>query len=143
MTPWNPWQALWDRPHIVFRFDPIARLAGGAIYARRGTRAAIVLDPILSAPERTAWLAHELVHDERGGGCDWPGMPSQWSAVVAREEAQVERIVATRLVPPAELADFVTAQLAAGEAVTVDIVAERFEVAPSVAEAAIQHHTMR
>ena len=138
VTGWNPWQALRSRSHIVFRFDPIAQLAGGAVYARRGERAAIVMDPRLDTVERRAWLAHELVHDERGGGCAWPDMPTQWAAVVAREEAAVERIVARRLIPRTELAAFVATQVDIEGHVTAAAVADRFEVPLALAELALR-----
>jgi hypothetical protein len=96
-----------------------------------------VLDPQLSGAERRASLAHELVHDERGGGCDWPGMPQQWSAVIAGEEARVDRIVAQRLIPRAHLAAYVAARLDADGQVTTADVALAFDVPHELAETAL------
>ncbi len=49
-------------------------------------------------------MAHELVHDERGGGVTAAGMPREWGPVVAREERRVDAEVARRLLPVAERA---------------------------------------
>lgn len=142
MTRWDPWRELRARNHIVFRFHRIAGLAGGAVHARRGDRVAIVVDPRLGPVERRAYLAHELVHDERGGGCDFEGMPPQWLAVVAREEARVERIVAERLVPATELRAFIASRLDTEGAVATADVAIHFEVPDSVAAAAMMALTL-
>lgn len=76
-------------PHIRFELHPVAEHAGGALYARRGDRAVIVIDPAMGRVERRATLAHEFVHDERGGGADTPGAPGTWAAVVAATERQL------------------------------------------------------
>jgi hypothetical protein len=93
-SAWDPWLDLSTRRHIVFELDRIAKIGGGAIYARRGDHAAIVIDPDLSARDQRAALAHELVHDERGGIADHAGAPGTWTAVVRREERTVDAIAA-------------------------------------------------
>src|SRR3954453_10260337 len=94
---WNPWRELRTRRHIVFARRALPDGLRG-VYGRRGDRVAIVVDIELDPDERNAVLAHELVHDERGGGIDAAYMPPGWDAVVAREEDLVEREVARRLV---------------------------------------------
>jgi hypothetical protein len=133
---WDPWNELASRRHIVLAFDPIAKLGGGGVYARRGRRAAIVLDPELSRRDRRAALAHELVHDERGGVVDAPDSPPLWAAVVAREEQRVDKIVATRLVPAAALHAWLARRVTVG-AVSCDEVAEEFDVPDRVAALAL------
>lgn len=83
-------------------------------------------------------LAHELVHDERGGGCDAPGMPTTWDAVVARDEHVVEREVARWLIPFEELLAFIDRRCGAELGVTVWEVAEEFDVPDYVAERALR-----
>jgi hypothetical protein len=82
-------------------------------------------------------LAHELVHDERWGGCDLPGMPSCWQAVVAREERWVNAIVADRLVPADDLAEFCARVADLGIGVTARDVALEFDVTDEVATRAL------
>lgn len=135
---WNPWRALRSRPHIIFRLAALPADTGGAVYWPRGARAAIVIDPALLRRERNAALAHELVHDERGGGADMEGMPTSWSAVVVRDEAAVDREVARRLVPPGELAKFCEALDLLGVGVTAHEVAEHFDVPEIVATEALR-----
>lgn len=134
---WDPWAELATRDHIVIGFDPCARVGGGAVYARRGAFAAIVIDPALDRRERRAALAHELVHDERGGGCDHAAMGAPWRAVVSRDEARVDQIAATRLVPPDELRAFLLARGSVGP-VTLDDIAEEFDVPIQVAATAMR-----
>jgi hypothetical protein len=73
------------------------------VYHRRGSRAVIVLASALGRRARNATLAHELVHDERGGGAAFAGQPASWEPVVARDERRVDDEVARRLVPGGEL----------------------------------------
>jgi hypothetical protein len=133
-----PWRALRSRPHIVFRLTALPSDTGGAVYWPRGARAAIVIDPSLRRRERNAALAHELVHDERRGGASMVGMPPTWQAVVSRDEAAVDREVARRLVPPAELAKFLEAMDLLGIGVTAHEVAEHFDVTEAVATEALR-----
>ena len=134
---WNPWRELRRRTHIVFRLASLPAATGGAVYWPRAGRAAIIIDPRLSRSERNAALAHELVHDERGGGADHPGMPPSWAAVVARDEAAVDQEVTRRLVPPAELVRFCEVMVLLDIGVTAHEVAEHFDVPPAVADKAL------
>ncbi|MCU1453101.1 MAG: hypothetical protein JWN46_1247 [Acidimicrobiales bacterium] len=134
---WDPWSALRSRPHILFRLDPVAATLGGGLLARRGDRTAIVIDPALDRRRRRCALAHELVHDERGGGCDRVDAPPSWDAVVHREELRVDREVAARLVPAGELAHFLQARVEVGDPAALWEVAEEFDVDEATAARAV------
>lgn len=108
------------------------------LYVRRAARAAILIDRRLTRREMRAVLAHELVHDERGGGCDAVGMPPSWRDVVARDEHAVEREVARWLVPHDLLQRFVESRVGADVGVTVWETAEEFGVPEYVAERALR-----
>lgn len=118
-------------------WHPVAALMGGGFAARRGSAQLVVLDPSLVGPERSAALLHELVHLERGGGCEVPGAPVSWDVVAAREERAVEAEVANRLVPRGALAHYVRSALANGDGVTAAAVAEEFDVPERVARRAL------
>lgn len=137
---WNPWAALRGRTNVVLRFDEVAAEGGGGLYAYwpDRDRALIVLHPALSRQDRNAALAHELIHDERGGGAHQEGMPAAWAAVVARDEAIVDAEVARRLVDPDELMEFVTGRLSIGDAVDARAVADWFDVPVAVANRAVR-----
>ena len=137
-APWNPWRALRERDHILFRRDSVAAEMGGALYARKGRRAAIVIDPALPRRERAAALAHELVHDERGGGRDFEEFPDTWDALVARDELQVHREVARRLVPIDALREYCERLATTYEPVRVADVVEEFDVSADVALMALR-----
>lgn len=131
---WNPWRALRDREHLRLGFHSAARHLGGGLYQRCSDgRAVVILDPALPRRERNAALAHELVHDERGGIPD--GAPQH---LVAKEEAAVDRIVTRRLVPPDQLAEFVTRRLTVGPVTAADI-ADEFDVPHQIAADASEH----
>jgi hypothetical protein len=134
---WDPWAEAERRPHLRVALAALPPALGGAVWWPRGDRAAIVVDPALAAEERTAALAHELVHDERGGGADRPGMPACWGAVVARDEAAVDAEVARRLVPGDELAAVAAERAAAGDGLSPSDVAVWFEVPLAVAARAL------
>lgn len=102
-----------------------------------GDYALIMIDPSEGRVRRRCLLAHELVHDERGGGCHADYMPPSWRAVVRREEAWVNNIVADRLVPPQELQALCHRAVERGEAVTARDVADEFDVTEEVAERAL------
>lgn len=122
----------------MFVRHSVASEAGGGAYIRASDgRAIIVIDPGLTRQDRNAALAHELIHDERGGGVDKEGMPASWAAVVAREEGIVDAEVARRLVDLEELAEFVAGRLAMGEAVGAREAADWFDVPVAVAERAL------
>lgn len=131
---YRPWRDLLNRPEVEFM---LADLPAGvrAVHARShdGHRAILVnraLDPV----ERLAALAHELVHDERGGGCHTPGLPARMQPLVGREEARVDRIAADRLLPLDQLDRWVRRQVAADTPVTARCVASEWQVAHWVAE---------
>lgn len=133
--PWNPWRALRDRPHITLAFDELAELGGGALYARRGARAAIIIDPRLPRRLRAAALAHELVHDERGPGVTDP--PDNWWPIVAREETTVDKIVARRLIDLDHLADWIQERSELGPVEAWEV-AEEWDVPDHVAVKALE-----
>lgn len=138
---WNPWRELAARPHIRLGIRHLPEGTGGGIYARRGRRAAIIIDRRLTQTERNAALTHELVHDERGGGTSVQGMPPAWAPVVRRDEQTVHRETARRLVPLDQLADFCDRQADLGQGVSPDDVAEEFDVPRWVAEHALDNLT--
>lgn len=134
---WHPWRELAERAHIVFAVRPLPAATGGAVHVRRGDRTAIVIDPVLSQVERRCALAHELVHDERGGGCDGEHMPESWTAVVSREEQRVDDIAVERLIPPAELLRLCVELETSCVHVDADQIAEHFHVTTTVAQRAL------
>lgn len=136
-TGYNPWRDLRGRTDIWLRFAALPGPFHGA-YGRRGDRAAIVINSRLGRRQRNAVLAHELIHDERGGGCDAPGMPDSWQPVVARDEAAVDDEVARRLVPLDELGSFCRAEVTLGHGVSASDVAEYFDVPEEVAARAVK-----
>jgi hypothetical protein len=103
-----------------------------------GERAAIVIDPSLDQVDRNAALAHELIHLERGGGAEHGGMPDDWEAVVARDEAAVDAEVARRLCPLEELIPWAARRVAAGETVEAWQVAEEWGIPERIARLAIR-----
>lgn len=131
---WHPWRALRDRPDVTLHWAELPFGQPG-LWIDDGTgRRRIVLDWRLPRRERRAVLAHELVHDERGIPCP-PDVPP---ALTQREERTVERIVAIRLVPPEELRQLVDRIEGLDQAVTVDLVADEFDVPHDVAERALR-----
>ena len=102
MTAWNPWDALRDRPEILFGLRNLPEPVAG-VWHRAGRHRVIVVANRLDRVERNAVLAHELVHDERGGGPGFAGQPAAWEPVVARDEHRVDDEVARRLVPHDDL----------------------------------------
>lgn len=138
MMPFNPWAELRDRQHIVFSLVALPAATGGAVYWPKDDRAAILIDPALTRRERRAALAHELVHDERGGGAECVGMPATWDAVVTRAEAAVDNEVARRLVPADELHRFCACQVEIAGHVGALEVAEHFDVPEGVAGRALR-----
>jgi hypothetical protein len=99
--------------------------------------AVVVIDPALDQRSRRVALAHELIHEERGGGCDAPGLPTGLDVIVARDEADVIREVARRLVPPAALRRLLEQRHGLGLHVEPWEVAEAFEVDDATARAAL------
>ncbi len=134
---WNPWAALRARPHVQMQIDPAAGLLGGAMLVLGPGLAVGVLDPALDRRSRRVALAHELVHEERGGGCDAPGLPAGLDVIVARDEADVVREVARRLVPPAALRHLLEQRHGLGLHVEAWEVAEAFDVDDLTARVAL------
>jgi hypothetical protein len=123
----NPWRALRARPHILFRRAALPDGVDGWISpGADGEPTVILVSDQLGYAERRAVLAHELVHDERGGGAGYAGQPPTWDAVVARDERAVDRAVAQWLVPADELAEFVRSHHP--EPVTAEMVSAWFDV---------------
>jgi hypothetical protein len=131
----KPWRALRERPEIEFL---LCDLPDGvkAIYAQRGDDRAILVSRRLGAAERLAAVAHELAHDDRGGGCHHPDLPPLLRVATVREEARVQAIVADQLVPPTALAEFVERRSEV-EHVVAWMVAEEFGVPADVASLAL------
>ena len=136
MPPWNPWDTLRSRTLIAMAVRPLPPGVLGA-YLARGHRRAIVLSSSLGRAERTATLAHELVHDERGGGAAFRGQPATWDPVVARDERQVDDEVARRLVPGPELDRLWRRARGVDGSLTAREVAAVFDVPPEVAARAL------
>lgn len=134
----NPWAELRRRPHLVFGRAPLPADVD-AVYWPRGDQAAVILDIELGRVERKAALAHELVHDERGGGVCLEGMPEMYATIARREELRVGRIAARHLVPVDELRAFIAARVSPElEGVTLLEIAEEFDVTEAVARRAVE-----
>jgi hypothetical protein len=129
MAGWNPWAAAARLPHLEIWFADVPE---GATWHRVGDRDHITIDAHASRRERSALLAHELVHVERG-----VGYPAATARTMEREEAIVRRETARRLVPPDELLALVAGR-AEVEPITVDLVADEFDVPPDVAAEAVR-----
>lgn len=129
MAGWNPWAAAGRLPHLEIWFADVPE---GGTWHREGGRDHITIDARAGRRERSALLAHELIHAERG-----IGHPVATAATMQREEAIVRRETARRLVPPDELADLV-ARRSEVEPVTAHLVAEEFDVPEPVALEALR-----
>lgn len=135
----EPWAELRRRSHLVFGLAPLPDGVDGVYWPGRRARAAVILDCDLGRVERRCALAHELKHDERGGGVCVEGMPEMYGVVASREEARVARAAAGALVPAHELRAFIEARVndeVCG--VTLQEVAEEFDVTQAVARRAIE-----
>lgn len=130
---YEPWRDAAGRPEVEVL---VTRLPAGirGIHARSpdGYRA-ILVNRDLPPVERLAALAHELVHDERGGGCYQPDMPELMRPLVARDEARTDQVAADRLLPLDRLERWVALQEAAERPVTVAWAAADLDVARWVA----------
>jgi hypothetical protein len=130
------WGSIAHRGDINVRITNLpAECGGGSVVRRADGSIWILLDVALAATERRAALLHELVHLERGSARH-EGAPPAWQAIVAREEQRVDDAVAQRLVPDAELREFVARCLSLDRFVTALDVAQEFEVPVDVAERA-------
>lgn len=142
---WKVWRELRGRGHIKFELDgTLPRSTGGAVYVLDGDQAWIVIAEWLTQRERKCALAHELIHDELRSSCRAAGMPDAWDAVVAREETWIDREAARRLVPSAELGQFLRRQAAhVDPAVTLNDIAEFFDVTERYADLAFASFAAR
>lgn len=121
---WDPWRVLRERPEIELRFTDLGAMRG--VWQRDEEGDLILLDAALDRRARRCVLAHELVHAERGIGY---GAASE--ATMEREEEQVRRAVARRLVPLDELAAL--ARCRDLEVLSLHDVAEEFDVEEEIA----------
>lgn len=137
---WNAWRELRARPHITFARRDLPDGVHG-VHVQRDGRTVVLLDRSLDRTARHAVLTHELIHDERGGGADYHGMPALWRPRVAIDELQVHRETALRIVPLAELAAFCDQQADLGHGVGPDEVMAEFECTRRVAEDALDNLT--
>lgn len=134
---WSPWRALKHMPNVTMALAELPNETGGAVLAIRGKSAVIVLDKRLTQAERKAALAHELLHLERGSTSRCRNIRGALSVEVVREENRIQREVALRLVPLAELGPVVDRIAGLGHGVTALEVAEEFDVPPVVASQAM------
>lgn len=94
---WDPWSELRRRDHIDLEWAYIS-WANGLIEDAGGGRRRVTLDARLDRDERRFVLAHELVHDERGGGIDPRGLTDAEHAYLTQvDEADVDLEVERRL----------------------------------------------
>lgn len=136
-TTWDPWKALSERPHLIYGRMDIAAAAGGGLYWPVGKYVAVLIDPAADRVRTRCLLAHELIHDERDGGCCADYMPPTWDAVVMRIEGWIDDEVADRLVPPEDVWAFCERVSGLGMGVTPADVAAEFDVTEEVAERAL------
>lgn len=136
-APYDPWVAAEDRDDLTVAWTPLAAHMGGGFSVRRRGHSLIALDPSLADGARRAALTHELVHDERGGIVDPPGAPQAWRAVVAREEATVERESARRLAPAEVVGPAMAALAASDGGVTARALGHELELPEHLAAVAI------
>jgi hypothetical protein len=106
----SPWAVLAARPDIVVRFADLSSTGARGACCRSGDGWLIVLCTSLDQVSRSAVLAHELQHVERGGGVDHPAMPVTWAAIVRREELLADRATAAAMVPVDVLRDWLCRQ---------------------------------
>lgn len=132
---WNPWRAAGALEQLDIEFEHVPT---GAAWYRDYDRDLIVIDDRVGRRERSALLAHELIHAERG-----IGFPLATAETMQREEAIVRRETARRLVPPDELGQFIERR-GEVEPITADVVAEEFDVPAHVAAEALRalRHSM-
>jgi|688.fasta_scaffold01945_32 hypothetical protein len=122
---------------LIVVWNRVARHTGGGFAVRCGDTGYVVVDPDLDGPLRRCVLAHEIVHLERGLGTDHLDAPTTWTAVVAREEHQVQQGVADRLIDHVALRRLCRAACAGGEPVSAEVVATLFDVTNELAQLAL------
>ena len=117
--PWKPYKTLRDSD-VEFALVDLPDGAGNAILATDGQAAAIMVRRDLPQPDRRCALGHELVHHERGG--------TSGLLDVDKEERQVERITARRLLPDRYLEQIIAELLDEHDGITAALVSERTDV---------------
>lgn len=132
---WNPWRAMRAHPDVTFARRPLPPGVSGACVVWPD-ETVVLVDSALDRRERNVVLAHELVHLERGVGTDAPGAPTTWTSEVAKEEATVDRIVASRLVPLDDLAAWTANRTASDIPTTALDIAEHYDTTEKMAELA-------
>ena len=133
-TRWNPWRALRARDHLELRWADLAPAKGLLTVDSAGIRI-VWLHRALSRRWRSATLAHELVHDERGIFYD----RSTPALLVSKEERAVKIETSRRLVPPEELAEMAR-WAAAEEPIELWELAEAFDVPEEIVALAVQQY---
>lgn len=129
---WNPWRELRRRPHVRLEYREMHPARGRVVDHGNGLQT-ITIDPRLSRVDRNAALAHELTHLDLG--LVWPeGMPEH---VVAHGELRVDALTIRRLVPAAELEEFINQRHTIGMVVARDV-AEEFDVPVELADRALR-----
>lgn len=134
MVGWNPWRALRERKDIELRWAELQHPARGCVVDHGNGLKTITIDSRLDRVQRNATLAHEMVHLDLGYLWSEDTPP----AVVAKGELVVDRETMRRLVPPAELADYVRRRSTLGSVMAADV-AEHFEVPVEMADRALRH----
>lgn len=143
MASWGAWHALRARSDIGFALVDLPDRGPRAVLAERGHDRVVLIDRRLSPAERLCALAHELIHLERGGSGFQLGQPAPLGALVAREEARVERLVAERLVDQEQMDAYLAAMTDMGLGVEPWMVAEEFGVDHSTAVLAMEQAKRR
>lgn len=135
---WKPWRQLRSMEDVDFALADLPAGFGRGFVAERGDVRVIVIDRKLPPEERLAVLAHEIAHLERGGSGHQPGLSPDMAVTVTREEATVDRIVASRLVPELDLRSYLAQRLSVQEGVEAWEVAEEFGVDDATAARALR-----
>lgn len=133
MGRWNPWAELKSSPWITLQYADIDGADATTVTTNDGGYI-VTLAHRLSRRQRKVALAHELVHIDIGQL--WPRGTA--GHIIMRSELIVDRRVAERLVPEAELRPFVKRRLDLGEMCLARDVAEEFDVTPDVADRALR-----
>jgi hypothetical protein len=140
----SPWVVLRSRPEVRVRLMDLVGSGFRGACARDGDGGWVVLlCRSLDQVERSATLAHELRHVDRGGGCSWPGAPAGWWAVEAREELIVDRGVARDLLPAVELDVWIRQRVEVGEQVDARLVSVEWAVPERIARIALEEAVAR
>jgi hypothetical protein len=130
---WNPWRELRGRRHLDLTWGYLSN-GRGRIEERPRGRRRITLHPTLPRRERSEVLGHELLHDEYD--LLWP--PGTPRALVQKGEVFIDRENARRSVPREALIGYLGRRAAAEMPVTVEDVAEEFDVTDDLARQALQ-----